>query len=179
MGGSAKKVGLRIKELERLYGIEYGNNRFKTTNNSESITQENLASQMNISVDTLQNYKLLADIIPELEELLDTGIVTKTTALAIMKNLSPIQRIAVTEKYRPIYERQARESQGTRNDLLINNIRSNLTESNINYKKSENETNSKLAKIAGVKPTTYKMGAKVINSDNVGWYFDYYSKIKM
>ena len=28
-------------------------------------------------------------MIPELEELIDTGIVTKTTALAIMKNLSP------------------------------------------------------------------------------------------
>ena len=37
-----------------------------------------------MSVDTLQNYKMLADMIPELEELLDTGIVTKTTALAMM-----------------------------------------------------------------------------------------------
>lgn len=27
-------------------------------------------------------------------------------------------------------------------------------------------TNKKLADIAGVKPTTYKMGAKVFNSDN-------------
>ena len=33
-------------------------------------------------------------------------------------------------------------------------------------KNRENETNSKLADIAGVKPTTYKMGAKVLNSDN-------------
>ena len=35
-----------------------------------------------------------------------------------------------------------------------------------NNKKRENETNTKLAKIAGVKPTTCKMGAKVLNSDN-------------
>lgn len=28
------------------------------------------------------------------------------------------------------------------------------------------DTNKKLADIAGVKPTTYKMGAKVLNSDN-------------
>lgn len=27
------------------------------------------------------------------------------------RNLSPIQRIAITEKYRPIYEKQARENQ--------------------------------------------------------------------
>lgn len=43
---------------------------------------------MGISVDTLQNYKLLAEMIPELSDLVDTGIVTKTTALAIMKELS-------------------------------------------------------------------------------------------
>ena len=38
---------------------------------------------MGISVDTLQNYKILSEMIPELEELLDTGVVTKTTALAL------------------------------------------------------------------------------------------------
>lgn len=43
---------------------------------------------MGISVDTLQNYKMLAEMIPELEELVSTGIVTKTTALAMMRNLS-------------------------------------------------------------------------------------------
>ncbi len=32
---------------------------------------------MGISVDTLQNYKLLAEMIPELEDLVDTGIVIK------------------------------------------------------------------------------------------------------
>ena len=37
---------------------------------------------MGISVDTLQNYKMMAEMIPELEDLMDTGIVTKTTALA-------------------------------------------------------------------------------------------------
>lgn len=37
-----------------------------------------------ISVDTLNNYKKLTELIPELEDLVDTGIVTKTTALAII-----------------------------------------------------------------------------------------------
>ena len=100
IGGSAKKVGLRIKELERIYGIKqggsgfYGNqhteNNLESTNNSETPkTQEQLAAQMDISVDTLRNYKTLTEMIPELEELVDTGIVTKTTALAIIKELSP------------------------------------------------------------------------------------------
>lgn len=79
--------------MERLYGVrdgsanEKGNNRIGEPNNSvDQISQSDIASQMGMSVDTLQNYKLLAEMIPELEELIDTGIVTKTTALAIMKN---------------------------------------------------------------------------------------------
>ena len=67
IGGSAKKVGKRIKELERLYGIQNGSTSFQgnqyevVTNKSEAPkkTQEQLAAQMGISVDTLQNYKLL------------------------------------------------------------------------------------------------------------------------
>lgn len=94
VGGSAKKVGLRIKELERLYGIQHGGNHgnqyieAKPNNSELAKSQDDIASQFGISVDTLQNYKLLADMIPELEELLDTGVVTKTTALAMMKELS-------------------------------------------------------------------------------------------
>ncbi len=53
------------------------------TNKSEvpKKTQEQLAAQMGISVDTLQNYKILSEMIPELEELLDTGVVTKRRVL--------------------------------------------------------------------------------------------------
>ncbi len=82
IGGSAKKVGKRIKELERLYGIQNGSTSFQgnqyevVTNKSEAPkkTQEQLAAQMGISVDTLQNYKLLSEMIPELSDLVDTGI---------------------------------------------------------------------------------------------------------
>jgi len=104
------------------------------------------------------------------------------------RNLSPIQRIAVAEKYRPIYEKQAlinkqvamqearknndknKSEQFSQNSSTTVNdnrsaIPSNLTEVQTN-KKRENETNAKLADIAGVKPTTYKMGAKVLNLDN-------------
>ena len=69
IGGSAKKVGKRIKELERLYGIQHGATSFQgnqyevTPNNSEipKKSQSDLAAQMGISVDTLQNYKMLAE----------------------------------------------------------------------------------------------------------------------
>lgn len=115
VGGSAKKVGKRIKELERLYGIKQGGSGFygnshvsnvESTNNSETLkTQEQLATQMGMSVDTLRNYKLLSEMIPELSDLVDTGMVTKTTALAIMRNLSDeeqkelIQSLPTDKKY--------------------------------------------------------------------------------
>lgn len=98
IGGSAKKIGKRIKELERLYGIREGSaggtgqnqytKELEPNNSDEAITQSDIAAKLGISVDTLQNYKMMADMIPELEELMDTGIVTKTTALAMMRNLS-------------------------------------------------------------------------------------------
>ena len=75
IGGSAKKVGKRIKELERLYGIQYGGdhgNQYtlpKPNNSVLAKSQSDLAAQMGISVDTLQNYKMLAEMIPELDEL--------------------------------------------------------------------------------------------------------------
>lgn len=67
IGGSAKKVGKRIKELERLYGIHQGNgsnqHEQKPNNSVIAKSQSDLAAQMGISVDTLQNYKILADLI--------------------------------------------------------------------------------------------------------------------
>ena len=76
------------------------------------------------------------------------------------RNLSPIQRIAVAEKYRPIYEKQAKENS-------LNNLKQNQTADKSNLTNREfKSTNKKLADIAGVKPTTYMMGAKVLNSDN-------------
>ena len=101
IGGSAKKVGRRIMELERLYGIHQGNgsNQYeqKPNNSVIAVTQSDLAAKLGISVDTLQNYKMLADMIPELEELMDTGIVTKSTALSMIKNLSEQEQESLIE----------------------------------------------------------------------------------
>ena len=55
--------------MERLYGIregslnEKGNNRIGEPNKSvDQITQSDLAAKLGISVDTLQNYKMMAEI---------------------------------------------------------------------------------------------------------------------
>ena len=101
IGGSAKKVGRRIKELERLYGVHQGNgsNQYeqKPNNSVIAVTQSDIAAKLGMSVDTLQNYKMLADMIPELEELMDTGIVSKSTALSMIKNLSEEEQESLIE----------------------------------------------------------------------------------
>ena len=77
------------------------------------------------------------------------------------RNLSPIQRIAVAEKYRPIYEKQAKENQ-------LSGLKQNTV--SVNLPKRETEpinTSEKLSNIAGVSEKTDRMGAKVLNSDNV------------
>lgn len=79
--------------MERIYGIVHGNNQYGNENNSCPKTQTQLAADMGMDVRTLQNYKLLAEMIPELSDLVDTGIVTKTTALAIMKELSEEEQL--------------------------------------------------------------------------------------
>ncbi len=75
IGGSSVKIGRRIKELERLYGIKHGNNQHQDSDIVGIInTQEDLAQQLGISVDSLSNYKKLTTLIPELQDMVDEEI---------------------------------------------------------------------------------------------------------
>lgn len=82
------------------------------------------------------------------------------------RNLSPIQRIAVTEKYRPIYEKQAKENQS-----LGGGDRKSEEYKKTGFQNSEKaftpiNTTQKLAKTAGVSTDTYSKGKKILDSDN-------------
>lgn len=85
------------------------------------------------------------------------------------RNLQTIQRIAIAEKYRPIFEKQAKAYQSLgggdkRSENYQKSVRPNLAQAV--DKKRNLTTDEKLSKISGVKKTTYKMGAKVLKSDN-------------
>lgn len=80
------KLGRCIKELERIYGIQnggYRGNQYQEVEPklSDVPTQENLAEMIGISVDTLQNYKRLTELVPELQDWVDTGILASTVAI--------------------------------------------------------------------------------------------------
>ncbi len=74
------KLGRCIKELERIYGIQHGATSFQgnqydmvSPKVSESPTQEQLADMIGISVDTLNNHKKLTELVPELQDWVETG----------------------------------------------------------------------------------------------------------
>lgn len=50
-----------------------------------SFTQKDLSEELGIDVRTMQNYKKLTELIPELEDLVDTGILAPTTELVSPK----------------------------------------------------------------------------------------------
>ena len=90
------KLGRCFKELERIYGVHNGNqlsNNFKAEK-----TQEDIAEEFGLTVQTIHNYKQLADMIPEMQDLIETGIVTPTTARAIIKQLPEFQQKELAEQ---------------------------------------------------------------------------------
>ena len=76
------------------------------------------------------------------------------------RNLSPIQRIAIAEKYRSIYEKQAKENQlsglKNQNNIVLPNL----------VKRESIDTTKKLAEVANVGKETYRIGKKILDSDN-------------
>lgn len=82
------KLGRCIKELERLYGIEHGGDRKSSLQNPNLKSQEDLARELKMSRDKLIRYKKLTDLIPELEDFVETGMITPHTALALSRQLA-------------------------------------------------------------------------------------------
>ena len=84
------------------------------------------------------------------------------------RNLSPIQRIAIAEKYRSIYEKQAKENlkQASGGDRRSESFEQNQGLPNSVKVENRIDTTKKLAEVAGVGKETYRMGAKILKSDN-------------
>ena len=98
------KFGRCIKELERIYGVRDGSaggtgaNQYSKEVESNNYTEADLADQLGLTRQTIQNYKALADMIPEIQTLVETGIVTPTTARAIAKKLPEFQQKELAEQ---------------------------------------------------------------------------------
>ncbi|WP_252214692.1 hypothetical protein [Clostridium sp. VAP41] len=89
------KIAKCIMELERIYGVKQGSanqkgdNRIGETNNSaDKITQKNLAEQVGVKEDMLQNYKKLTTLIPELQQMVENGSMKATVGYKIWAKIT-------------------------------------------------------------------------------------------
>lgn len=91
------KLGKCFQFLNEYYGFHQGNSSnqheqkeklFTFANSDIPSNQTELAESYGITKQTMNNYMRMASMIPELEDLVDTGILAPTTALAMMRNLS-------------------------------------------------------------------------------------------
>ena len=83
------------------------------------------------------------------------------------RNLSPIQRIAIAEKYRCIYEKQARENQSKAGKEYGNGIEKlSQNSSKATFRENKIDVRAKLAETASVSTDTYSKGKKILDSNN-------------
>ena len=79
-----------IQELERIKGIKQGSGG-NTTNPNYSdckTTQSELSNELNISQDSLGNYKKLLKLIPDLQQMVENGSMKATVGYKIWAKMS-------------------------------------------------------------------------------------------
>lgn len=98
---NAVKLGRCIKELERIYGVRNGSSGSAITNSEETKfprkTQSDIAEEVDMTVQQLRKYKSLTDLIPELQDAVQSGQITATTAMGFVKKLSEEEQKKLAE----------------------------------------------------------------------------------
>lgn len=162
--------------LNNYYGFHQGNGSNQHKQNEKLFnfaesdgfsTQKELSESYGITQQIMNNYMKMA--------IGTLAYNTKEEVLRWMldirlgrRNLSPIQRIAVAEKYRPIYEKQAKENlkEGGRKGGLANSSKPSQNSSKASNINNNIDVRAKLAETAGVSTDTYSKGKKILDSDD-------------
>ena len=83
------------------------------------------------------------------------------------RNLPPAQRLAVMDKFKKKIQEQAKEKMSEDGgDKKSNDYKNRASPNGEKRSNTKIHTDKELAKLAGVGKETYRMGAKVLNSDN-------------
>lgn len=104
IGGSSVKLGRRIRELERIYGIKNGNNQYSEGFGNAKPKQEDLVKQLGITMDAYHTAKSLTTLPSEIQDLIEQGNISPSTASRLITRLTPeqqeqlIQSLPITEK---------------------------------------------------------------------------------
>ena len=94
------KLAKCIAELERILGIRNGNNQYtkRDEHNVQAKTQADLANELKMSQQQLGRYKKLLDLVPELQTAVETGLISATSASAMLAKLPEVEQKAIAEQ---------------------------------------------------------------------------------
>lgn len=120
---NAVKLGRCIVELERIYGIKNGGDRKSQETKLPLKSQSDIAEELNMSKVQLRKYKSLTDLIPELQDAVQSGQITATTAMGFVKKISPEEQKQLAEQ---IIGKE--KVSGTEVNDMISKLKSRLSE---------------------------------------------------
>ena len=92
------KMAKCIRELERIKGIKHGNNQHsRTGHNVPSSNQSDLAEELHMSPKHLRRFKSLLNLIPELQDLVETGELKASIGYTVLSKLPKEEQERVIE----------------------------------------------------------------------------------
>lgn len=162
IGGSTVKLGRRIRELERIYGIQQGNNQYQEDSTiGGKRTQEDLLKQLGIDKESYRRAKSLTTLPPEIQDLVEQGSISPSTASRLIAKLTPEQQEELVKSL-PVTEKLTQKKiQG-----YVDQIKSQETE--VRKIKAENHSMSKVIeelKAQEIKPDPTVIIKEVIPED--------------
>lgn len=159
---NAVKMGRCLKELERIEEIRHGGDRKSKAHNALLIkTQSDLADEIGISIDQYKRYKSLTSLVPELQDAVQTGQITATTAYGLVKKLSPDEQKQLAEKL----SGSDKKHSGSEVNALVNEVKAEndklrrlLSEKEVAHKKEVSD----LEKIISERPVIREQEVKEV-----------------
>lgn len=92
--------------MERIYGIREGSaGKVRSSNGTSKMTEKDLADQLGVDINTLKRAKSLTNLSPEIQQLIEQGNISPSTAARLVAKLSPkeqealIANLPATQKY--------------------------------------------------------------------------------
>ncbi|MCM1258617.1 MAG: ParB/RepB/Spo0J family partition protein [Roseburia sp.] len=99
---NAVKLGRCIKELERIYGIKNGRPLKETSNNvGNKKSQEALLKELGMNKETYRQAKKLASLPKELQQMVEEGKITASTASRVIAGLSDDEKKKLLDTLEP------------------------------------------------------------------------------
>lgn len=155
------KMAKCIIELERIYGIQKGSNQ----HNVGSTSQKDLANNIGITDEQLRRYKKLAELIPELQNLVEKDELKSTVAYSILAKLPEEEQFKVLNelKIKNIEKPTQKET-----EILLQKIRERedkikeLSEQNDFMKKQVSERDELQNKIKEIQKSKRELELKLV-----------------